>query len=79
MRIQIQLQQLEKNFRVEQGNGQAQGAVEGLSSLRSTSTRTWTGEGARPYIVCGFSQRQIQMQFLGGQGPRAQPDTQLLQ
>ena len=43
MRIQIKLQQLEKNFGIEQGDGQAQGAVENLSSLRST----WTGEGAR--------------------------------
>ena len=36
VRIQIKLQQLEENFGVEQGDRQAQGAVEVLSSLRST-------------------------------------------
>ncbi len=49
VRVQIKLQQLEKNSGIEQRDGKAEGAVETLSSLRST----WTGGGARPHTVWG--------------------------
>ena len=91
MRLQVELQQLEENFGIEQRNRQAEGAVENLPSLRSARTpRLRSGqayEGARPHMGIGTSisaapciiQFQLQPQLLDRQSARAQPRADLFQ
>ena len=78
MGIQIQLQQFEKNFGIQQGYREPKGTVESLTSLRSTLTRRRGRPSSSSSVPFRF-QVKSQVQFLGGQGARAQPGTQLLE